>query len=107
MSITGVRVVIDTNVLIPIISKRSPSRWIFNAIISGRINICVTTEILMEYREILEYKTNAAVAENILDFIASSPFVEKYEVFYKFNLIEQDSSDNKFVDCAIVSNAEL
>lgn len=36
-----------------------------------------------------------------------SPYVEKAEIFYRFNLIEKDNSDNKFVDCAISSGADL
>jgi putative PIN family toxin of toxin-antitoxin system len=100
------KVVIDTNVLVSIISKRSPSRWIFDSLISGKIQICVSTEISLEYREILQRKSNFAVAENISDFISVSPFVEKTDIFYRFNLIENDSTDNKFVDCAISADAD-
>jgi putative PIN family toxin of toxin-antitoxin system len=100
------KVVIDTNVLIAIISIRSPSRWLFDCIISGKIQMSVSTEILLEYREILQRKTNFAVSENIADFISTSPYVEKTDIFFKFNLIEKDSSDNKFVDCAISADAD-
>ncbi len=44
------RIVIDTNVLVSIISKRWPFRWVFDCIISGNIKIYVSTEILLEYR---------------------------------------------------------
>lgn len=100
------KVVIDTNVLVSIISKRSPSRWIFDCIISGIIHICVSTEILLEYKEILQHKTNSAVSENVLEFMSVSPYVQKTDIFYRFNLIEKDNSDNKFVDCAISSDAD-
>jgi len=100
-----VKVVIDTNVLIAIISKRSPFRWIFDSIISGKIQICVSTEILLEYKEILQRKTNLGVAENIVNFISSSPYIENTDIFFKFNLIEKDNTDNKFVDCAISADA--
>lgn len=95
------KAVIDTNVLLTIISKRSRFRWIFDSIISGKIRICVSTEILFEYREILELKTDSAIAEGILKFIFASPYLEKIDVYYNFNLISIDQSDNKFVDCAI------
>jgi len=101
-----VKVVIDTNVLITIISKRSPFRWIFDSIISGRIHISVSTDILLEYKEILQRKTTFVVAESIMNFISVSPFVENTDIFYRFNLIENDNTDNKFVDCAISSNAD-
>ena len=32
--------------------------------------------------------------------------VQKQEVFYKWNLIEIDKDDNKFIDCAIAGNAD-
>lgn len=32
--------------------------------------------------------------------------VEKQDVFFKWQLIEIDKDDNKFVDCAIAGNAE-
>lgn len=37
--------------------------------------------------------------------LLNAPTVEFIEPFYRFNLITQDPDDNKFVDCAIASNA--
>ena len=99
------KAVIDTNVLLTIISKRSRFRWIFDAIISGKVKICVSTDILFEYREILELKTNSAIAESILKYIFASPYLKKTDIYYSFNLISKDRSDNKFVDCAISANS--
>jgi putative PIN family toxin of toxin-antitoxin system len=67
--------------------------------------LCVSNEILLEYQEILEKKTSPSVAENITNFITISPFTEAVEIHYRFNLISDDVADNKFVDCAIASNA--
>ncbi len=53
MSTTAVKIVLDTNILVAIIGKNSPFRWIFDCIVDGRIALCVTTEILLEYREIM------------------------------------------------------
>jgi uncharacterized protein len=105
MNTTAVRVVIDTNILIAIIGKKSPFRWIFDCIIQGKIALCVSTEILLEYREILEQKTNGEVAENLVNFITAHPFTEKIENYYNFQLITQDPDDNKYVDCVITAGA--
>ena len=105
MSTTGIRVVIDTNVFITIIGNRSPFRWIFDAIIEGKLILCLSSEIILEYREILLLKTNEDVASNIVDFLTIHPFVVKSEPYYRFLLITQDLDDNKFVDCAIAANA--
>jgi putative PIN family toxin of toxin-antitoxin system len=71
----------------------------------GRNTLCVSTEILEEYEEILYRLTNKEVAANIIDAIVNNPYTLEVQPFYKFNLIQQDPDDNKFVDCAIVSHA--
>ena len=105
MNTTGVRVVLDTNILIAIIGKKSPFRWVFNKVISGDLILCISNEILLEYREILEQKNGIEVAENVSDFIAVHPFVERVDIFFNFHLIAPDRDDDKFVDCAIAAGA--
>jgi putative PIN family toxin of toxin-antitoxin system len=105
MNTTAPKIVLDTNILIAIIGRKSPFRWIFDCIIEGKIILCISNEILFEYQEILTQKANAQVAENVVNFITVNPFTIKTDVFFNFNLIEEDADDNKFVDCAIASNA--
>ncbi len=105
MNTTALKIVLDTNILIAVIGRNSPFRWIFDCIIQGKIVLCVSNEILFEYQEILARKTSRAVAENVVNFITVNPFTEKVEIFYNFDLIKEDADDNKFVDCAITSNA--
>jgi uncharacterized protein len=106
MNITALKLVIDTNIFIAIIGKKSPFRWIFDCIINGKIRLSVTNEILLEYREVLARKTSEEIAENVIEFLSISPFVEKTEIYFNFQLITNDADDNKFVDCAITINAE-
>ncbi len=105
MSTTAVKAVIDTNVLVAIIGRHSPFRWIFDSIIRGDIRLCVSTEIMLEYHEILDLKNGPEVAENVVNLITTSPFTVKTEIYYNFMLIREDEDDNKFVDCAITSDA--
>lgn len=102
-----VRVVLDTNILIAIIGRKSPVRWLFDALIAGRVTLCVTTPILLEYREILELKNGQAVADNMLNFLTVHPFVERYEVYFDMQLIEADPDDNIFANCAFASGGIL
>ena len=67
--------------------------------------LCVSTDILFEYREIMDQKSGFEVAENVLNFITVMPETEHIHVFYNFNLIREDPDDNKFVDCAIAASA--
>ncbi len=105
MNTTAPRIVLDTNILIASIGRKSPFRWIFDCVIQGRIILCVSNDIMFEYQEILSRKTNTKVAENVVNFITVSPFTEKVDIYFNFELILADSSDNKFVDCVIASNA--
>jgi putative PIN family toxin of toxin-antitoxin system len=106
MNIPAARIVIDTNVFIAIIAKRSPYRWIFDKIISGEYILCVTHDIVYEYREVLAEKTSTTVADNIAHFLSIHPFVTHHDIYYRFGLIQNDPDDNIFVDCAIAANAE-
>ncbi len=47
-------VVIDTNCLVQMISKRSPYRPIWDAFLGKRFVLCVSNDILDEYQEILD-----------------------------------------------------
>lgn len=99
------RIVIDTNTLVQIVSPKSCYREIYDSFFDGRNTLCVSTEILEEYEEILYRLTNKEVAANIIDAIVNNPYTLEVQPFYKFNLIQQDPDDNKFVDCSIVSHA--
>jgi len=105
MNVTALKLVLDTNILIAVISKKSPFRWIFDCIVQGSIILCVSNDILFEYQKILAKKTSFEVAENVVNFIAINPYTEKTDIFFNFGLILEDADDNKFVDCAIASNA--
>jgi len=106
MNTTVVRVVVDTNIVISMVGKKSPYRWLFDAIINGDLILCISNEILLEYNEILEKKNGAEVAENISNFLSVYPFVEQYQIHFNFNLIPNDEDDNKFADCYIVAQAQ-
>ncbi len=99
------RVVLDTNVFIVILGKKSPYRWIFDKILVGELLLCVSTPIIFEYTEILARRTTTQISENIKNFLIYHPHVIKTEIYYQFQLITEDEDDNKFVDCAIASNA--
>ena len=98
--------VLDTNCLVQMISLHSPYRPVWQAFRDGRYTLCVSNDILTEYNEILERVANAAVAHNIVNAIARSPYTRMIDPQYRFGLIEQDPDDNKFVDCAIIAGAD-
>lgn len=99
-------VVVDTNCLLQMISLHSPYRPAWNAFREGRYIICVSNEIISEYLEILGQQTTPFIAENIVNAILRSPFCQRFDPQYRFGLIKKGPDDNKFVDCAIIANAD-
>jgi len=97
-------VVLDTNIVVVIISSRSKYHWIYNEILEGRICLAVSTEILLEYSEIITRLMNERVAELFLQSIVEVDETMLVNKYFQFNLL-QDKDDNKFVDCAIAANA--
>ena len=100
------KVVIDTNVFLVSISSKSKYHWIFEALLNEEFFLCVTTEILDEYAEIIEQKMGYEAGETAMALILSLPNVIFINSFFRFNLLK-DPDDNKFVDCAIAANADF
>ena len=100
------RLVLDTNCLIQIVSPRSKYHSLWMSFVRSENELCVSNEIIDEYLEILQKLTSVEVAEYIVKTIINSPFVVFKDPFYKFDLIQTDKDDNKFVDCAIAAQAK-
>ena len=76
------------------------------SISSGAVCFVVSNEILTEYNEIIAQKTTAAIADNVIALIMHHPLTELYDPHFRFGFITKDVDDNKFVDCAIIANAD-
>ena len=95
------KVVIDTNVLLMSLPKISKYRPIFDGLIQSKFQLAISNEILQEYIEIIGQKTNNEIAQNLAELLIKLENVEKIDVYFRWNLIQKDPDDNKFVDCAI------
>jgi uncharacterized protein len=100
------KIVVDTNILLPSLSPRSPMHWLFADIISEKLTLCVTTDILNEYAEIIERRINSRVSIAVMDVLSTIPNILHVHKYYFWQAIEQDPDDNKFLDCAIAANAK-
>lgn len=101
------RVVLDTNCLIMAISARNRYHLIWQSFLEGRYTLCVSTEIMEEYEEVLARNITPRLSQYIISAIMDRPNIYLADVYFKFGLISQDPDDNKFVDCAIASNARV
>ena len=100
------KVVIDTNVLIASLGKTSPYRKIFEGFLNYQYTLLLSNDILLEYLEIIEEKTNAFVAENIIMSMLSAENTELHDIYFYWSLIEHDKEDNKFCDLAVAEGAD-
>ena len=100
------RVIIDTNVLIVILPAHSKYHRISKKLRDGEVGLIVSFDIILEYEELLKIRYSISSIDEELKDIINSPFTELTTVYYNWNLINVDSDDNKFVDCAIASQAD-
>lgn len=99
------RLVLDTNSLLQCISRESSSHELWLSFLDGRNQLCVTTEILNEYTEVMERMIDAEFAEIIMSIITHSSNTIFINPVYHFKVIDADPDDNKFVDCAVAAKA--
>ncbi len=104
------KVVLDTNVLLVSISERSKLHWIFKKLLDKEYVLCVTTDILNEYAEIIEQHMGSEASESTMGVIENLSNVHFITKYYQFQLLK-DEDDDKFVDgsprdCAIAANAD-
>ena len=100
------RIVLDTNCLLQSLSRRSRHHPVWKDFVDGRYVLCVTTEILEEYEEIVSRYMSPLVGRMAVETILRANNVLRVDAQYRFGLIVADPDDNKFVDCAVVANAE-
>ncbi len=99
-------IVLDTNCLLQILGANSRFHYLWEKFLDEEYTLCVSTDILMEYEEILRQKASPVVAEMFMKVIHHAENVLRKDPFYRLSLIQSDPDDNKFVDCAFACQAE-
>jgi putative PIN family toxin of toxin-antitoxin system len=98
------KVVIDSNVLLVAVGKRSRFRPIWQAFMNGDYQIVISEEIIHEYEEILNEHSAPGVTELVMEILSVSPDVIYKRIYYAWNMIKSDPDDNKFFDAAVAGN---
>lgn len=99
-------VVLDTNVFIVSLIPHMKYYWVYQKVLYGEYNLLISNEILAEYQEQLTTRYDLSFVETNLDFLLLLPNVRLVHPSFRWNLIEDDPDDNKFVDCAVAANAD-
>lgn len=100
------KVIIDTNCLLQILGYKSPYHFIFEKLLNEEFIICISTDILLEYEEILKQKASPLAANLFLKVISRSKNVIHKDPYFRLEIIKQDFDDNKFVDCAFACQCD-
>ena|SRR5215469_2729386 len=100
------RVVIDTNCLIASIPPKGKYYWLYEAFRRGEFEWLISNEILSEYIEKLTDFYSQSTALVVYSILSTSPYVTFSEPFFKWELMQNDPDDNKFVDMAVAGNAD-
>jgi putative PIN family toxin of toxin-antitoxin system len=101
------KVVIDTNILVMTITSRSPYHKVYQELVYGTFELLVTTDIVLEYEEIISKKYSPSTSNLFSQLISELPNVQLITSYYKWQIIEKDKDDNKYVDCAISGSADF
>ena len=59
-----------------------------------------------EYEEIIGNFYSPNLASNVVELLPNLKNILRINLYYKWELIQQDLDDNKFVDCAIACQAD-
>lgn len=88
------------------ISARNEYYQVWQSFLDGKYTLCISNEIIEEYSEVLSRNISPLISELIVSAILNRKNVLMKAPSFAFHLIEADEDDNKFVDCAIISNAK-
>ena len=103
-------VVLDTNVVLQALNPRHAHAPIMDEWFSGRFVMAVSTDILMEYREVIVRRSGEARWNTLDHLIRLATDYRKNMVHvspsFFFRTITADRDDDKFADCAITAHAD-
>ena len=73
---------------------------------TGKITLFASTDMLLEYEELVLQKYPSNIALDIIEILSDADYVKQQEIYYCWNAISIDKDDNKFFDTAIACNAD-
>ena len=99
-------IVLDSNVILQVAFTQKPLRIVWDKLLAGAYTLCVTDSILYEYQEkVIDCFHNEQLANLLIDALLNCDYVKRVETYFRYNYIQADKDDNKFVDCALACNA--
>jgi len=100
------KIVLDTNCLLPAIFENSPYFWLWEAFGEDKFSLCCSTKMLEEYGELLTSFYSVEISESVINTITNASNFIPVVPYFKWDLIVADPEDNKFADCALNTGAD-
>lgn len=99
------KIVVDTNVLISGVFFGGYPRKILSSVVNKGITACATTEIVIEYEEIVQEMIERK--QGHINRAILTPLIQAMEIIEPISHIEicRDPDDDKFLECAKDSRA--
>ena len=102
-----IRVVIDTNVLVSaLLSRQGPNARVLDLVLAGKLQPCVTEEVLSEYRGVLSrpkfHGIGQASISALIELLETVSVKVRPTVTLK---ISSDEPDNRIYECAAAAGA--
>jgi putative PIN family toxin of toxin-antitoxin system len=103
-------VVIDTNVIIQASNGSHPFSKIIDGWVGGAFQWAISTDILLEYEEVMTRMLGAARWQKFVRFMdlvdSADGSLLRIATFFQFLAVPSDRDDDKFADCAISVHAD-
>ena len=78
----------------------------WQSFLQGKYELCVTTDILVEYAEIIDRFFSSTDAELVLTKMMMHKNTVQIVRYFELDALQNDPDDNKFFDCAVAANAD-
>jgi uncharacterized protein len=101
------RIVLDTNIFLVSLAPNYKYHWIYQALLHGKYELALSNEILTEYQEQVSLRYGIQRTDVTLDYLLLLPNVYLNNPSYRWQLVDKDEDDNKFVDCFIGSQSDF
>ncbi len=104
-------VTLDTNVILAaLLSREGASHRILRLVIEERLNIALSTPVILEYDDVLNREEilqrlnmSRSQIEDILDLLVL--LADKHSIYFRQRPNLFDEKDNLFIECAFASNS--
>ena len=103
-------VCLDTNTVVQALAEGHPFHPILDAWVAGRITWAVSTEVLLEYEEVLTRLSGPGRWRKLARLMDLAELTGgnllRVTPSFHFNIIATDPDDNIFADCAVTAGAD-